>query len=112
MGAAKPAPVRRAVLKPSVQLCVLRLGFLQDGNVGVSVFPKREKPLIRGTRLCGISLHGVCPGEAELGERRQREIQHDTAMIEKLLELSGCRLTLTCKQVSLTAQISRIQSSL
>jgi len=30
------------------QLCVLRLGFLQDGDVGVGVFPEREEILIGG----------------------------------------------------------------
>jgi hypothetical protein len=32
-----------------VQLRILRLGFLQDGDVGVGVFPKRQKILIGGS---------------------------------------------------------------
>ena len=31
-----------------LQLCVLRLGFLQDGDVGVGVFPDGEEVLIGG----------------------------------------------------------------
>src|SRR5205809_774635 len=95
----------RCVVVALLQLRVLRLGLLQDGDVGVGVFPEREKTLIGGTRLCGISLHGICPGEAELGERRQREIQHDTAMIEKLLELSGCRCAVVRRQLSHASQV-------
>ena len=30
------------------QLCVFRLGFLQDGDIGVGVFPEREEILIGG----------------------------------------------------------------
>ena len=37
-----------------LQLCVLRLGFLQDGDVGVGVFPEREEILIGGASF------GVC----------------------------------------------------
>ena len=35
----------------SLQLCVLQLGFLQDGNVGVGVFPEREEILVGGAGL-------------------------------------------------------------
>src|SRR5438477_1618525 len=65
MGAANPAPARRAVLKPSLQLCVLRLGFLQDGNVGVSVFPERKEVLIGALLLwlCRCSWRRPCQVE-------------------------------------------------
>jgi hypothetical protein len=33
-----------------LQLRVLRFGFLQDGNVGVSVFPQRERIFVGGER--------------------------------------------------------------
>ena len=38
----------RAGARGLFQLCVLRLGFLQDGDVGVGVFPEREEVLIGG----------------------------------------------------------------
>src|SRR5437868_15325428 len=105
MGAANPTPARRAVLKPSLQLCVLRLGLLQDGNVGVGVFPERKEVLIGALCFGCVAVHCVGATKLKLRERTQRKIKHDTAMVQKLLELSRCRLTLTCKQVSLTAQI-------
>ena len=33
-----------------LQLRVLRLGFLQDGDVGVGIFPQREKIFVGGER--------------------------------------------------------------
>jgi hypothetical protein len=38
-----------------LQLRVLRLGFLQDGDVGVGVFPEREEILVGGAALAGIA---------------------------------------------------------
>src|ERR1700726_4165064 len=38
-----------------LQLRVLRLGFLQDGDVGVGVFPEREEFLILDAGLRGIT---------------------------------------------------------
>ena len=37
--------------KPLLQLRVLRLGLLQDGDVGVGVFPEGEEILVGGTRF-------------------------------------------------------------
>jgi hypothetical protein len=42
-----------------MQLCVFRLGLLQDGDVGVGVFPECEEILIGGLCLGGVALHGV-----------------------------------------------------
>jgi hypothetical protein len=46
--------IRASVLLSLLQLRVLRLGFLQDGDVGVSVFPEREEILVAGGDL-GLS---------------------------------------------------------
>ena len=45
--AAQEALEARAGARGLFQLCVFRLGFLQDGDVGVGVFPEREEILIR-----------------------------------------------------------------
>jgi hypothetical protein len=39
-----------------LQLRVLRLGFLQDGDVGVGIFPEGEEVLIRGAGFGVVSL--------------------------------------------------------
>ena len=38
-----------------LQLRVLRFGFLQDGNVGVGVFPQREEVLVSGAALDAVT---------------------------------------------------------
>jgi hypothetical protein len=48
----------RELLQPRV----LRLGFFQDGNVGVGVFPEREEILIRRLGFGGVALHGIGSG--------------------------------------------------
>jgi hypothetical protein len=47
-----------------LQLRVLRFGFLEDGDVGIGVFPEREKILVGRFGVDGISLSGV--GAAQL----------------------------------------------
>jgi len=93
----------RAVLAPlvsrSLKLGVLGLRQLQNGDVGVGVFPKREKIIIGGTgfgtsgvgavALQGLSLKRVGAGEAEMGERADELVDHDAAPVENFLELGG-----------------------
>ena len=45
-----------------LQLRVLRLGFLQDGDVGVGVFPEGEEVLVNRARLGGVALKRVGAG--------------------------------------------------
>ncbi len=56
----------RAGTRRLFQLCVLHLGFLQDGDVGVGVFPAREEILIGRPGFGGVALHGVsaCQSQA------------------------------------------------
>ena len=53
-------PARVALL----QLSVLRLGFLQDGDVGVGVFPEREEILISAASFGGVAGLGIRPRQA------------------------------------------------
>jgi hypothetical protein len=55
--------------KKSLQLGVFGLGLLQDGNVGVGIFPKREEILIRRLGFGSVALQHVAVGEAEMGYR-------------------------------------------
>jgi len=62
--------------KASLQLSVLRLGFFQDGNVGVAVFPEGEKIFVGGecpdagsigvSALRGFRLQGVGTSHAQM----------------------------------------------
>src|SRR6202158_5620555 len=55
--------------KRLLQLRVLRFGFLQDGDVGVGVFPEGEEVLVCTLRFGRITCHRVGATELEMGER-------------------------------------------
>jgi hypothetical protein len=63
---------RRAALVAAagtlIQLGILRLSFLQDGEAGVGVFPDRKEVLISGTSLLLFIGANVSAGKTELGE--------------------------------------------
>src|SRR5580693_1455968 len=63
-----------------LQLRVLRLGFLQDGDVGVGVFPEREEFLILDAGLRGITRGEICSAQLQLDYRPQHEILHHTSV--------------------------------
>ena len=42
-----------------LQLRVLGLGSLQDGDVGVGVFPEIEEVLVRGAGFSAVALHDI-----------------------------------------------------
>jgi hypothetical protein len=71
-------------------LLVLRLGFLQDRNVGVGLFPEGKEILVSGATLRGVALHDIGAGEAEMGECADSFIKNDSAMVEDFLELDNC----------------------
>ena len=49
------------LLRASLQLRILRLGFFQDGNVGVGVFPEREEIFVTGEcpDTGGVGIHAL-----------------------------------------------------
>ena len=55
-----------------LQLDVLRLGLLQDGDVGVGVFPEGEEILIGGLCLGGVALHRISATQLEMCEGADR----------------------------------------
>src|SRR6202022_1791480 len=87
--------VRRRLL----QLRILRLGFLQDGDVGVGVFPEREEVLVGGERpdaggigiraLRGSRLQGIGTSHSQSRQRSRPAIPDDAAVVENLLKLGG-----------------------
>ncbi len=67
----KPCRIGMLVCGPiySLQLRVLRLGLLQDGDVGVGIFPEGKKILIGGAGFGRIPLKRVGASKAELRQR-------------------------------------------
>src|SRR5208283_5517580 len=94
---------------PSPQLHVLRLGLLQDRDVGVGVFPQGEKVLVGSFRLGSVALQGVGATKAKMCQRTDGFVHHDSTMVEDFLKLGGGFATLMHGQIGLTAYEDRIQ---
>jgi len=74
------------VLPPLLKPYVLRLGLPIHRGVGVSVLPETEKVLVGGTSLSLVAFQKISARQPQVCQRSQREIQHDAAMIDNLLE--------------------------
>src|SRR5215469_2361127 len=90
-----------------LQFRVLGLGLLQDGDVGVGVFPQCEEILIGGegasvggVGICALRsfcLHGVGTRQAQMCQCSRSAVPDDTVVVEQLLELGGCGCTVACQ---------------
>src|SRR5215831_5657338 len=98
------------VCGPSLTFRVLGLGLLQDGDVGVGVFPEREEILVSRLRFGGVTLQGVGAAEFEVSKRAFGIVQHFTAMIEKLLEFRSRFHWLTQRQIGFASKVGGIKS--
>ena len=54
-----------------LQLGVLRFGFLENGDVGIGVFPKSKEILVARARFRGIALKAAGAGELKLCEGKE-----------------------------------------
>src|SRR5262249_19748113 len=110
------------VLKPALlQFRVLGFGLLQDGDVGIGVFPKHVEIVvsrsssssggirISSSRSCG--LQRVCPRHAQTSQDARPAVPHQAAVIENLLELDCCFLAPPCRQISIAADVGGIETS-
>src|ERR1700674_588648 len=71
----------------SLQLCIFCLGLLQDGNVGIGVFPECEEVLISHASVRDVALQRIRACEVEMRQCTDGFIQHNTTMVEDLLKL-------------------------
>ena len=94
-----------------MQLRVLRLGLLQNEDVGIGVFPESEEVLIGFARTFLVSTHRFGTSQLQVRERSQRKVQDDAAVIEELLELGGGLLALARLLVRLTAHLGWIDGA-
>lgn len=69
------------------QLRVLCFGFLEDGDIGVGVFPERLEILICRLGVGGVALHDIGPTELEMRQCADGFVEHNPAMVEDFLEL-------------------------
>ena len=52
-----------------LQLRVLRFGLLQDGDVGVGIFPEGEEVLVGHFRFGGIARKHICSSQLKVCQR-------------------------------------------
>jgi hypothetical protein len=70
-----------------LKLHKFRFGFLQDGDVWVGVFPKREEILILSAGLGRVTLYRVGASQLKMGQRADGFIQNNAAMVDDFLKL-------------------------
>jgi hypothetical protein len=66
-------------------------GLLQDGYLGIRVFPKREKILIRGACSCLVALKYVDVSQVEISNSTDRLVTNGPAMGNDLLKFGRGR---------------------
>src|SRR5262249_32881032 len=104
-------------LNQLLQLRVLRLGLLQDRDVGVGVFPKGEEILIRSAgftasgvfsiALDGLRLDKIRASQSQTGQRTPGKVPHHATVVNELLKFC-CRLVAMAEsEISFTAHVDR-----
>jgi hypothetical protein len=73
-----------------LQLRVLGLGLLQDGDFGIGIFPKSEKILIGGLRLRGVAIDGICAAKLKMRQRPKHIVRYDSPVINDVLKFGSC----------------------
>src|SRR5690242_8148121 len=95
----------RARHKYSLQLRVFRLGLLQDGNVGVGVFPQSEEVLVGTATFAQITVDRISTGESQMCEGILRGYGRIVSVINDVPKLA-CRVSsLLCTQVCLSSDV-------
>ena len=92
-----------------LQLCVLRLGLLQNRNVRVCIFPERKEILIGGFRLGLVTRQCLSPAESHVRESANRIADHDPAVIENFLEFRSGLGALMCRQIGQATDIGGVE---
>ena len=73
-----------------MQLRVFGFGLLQDGDVGVGVFPEGEEVLVCSVGFGGIALESVGAGETEARECTKYKVDNDARLARSIMEDPHC----------------------
>ena len=92
-----------------LQLRILRLGFFQNRDVGVGVFPEREEILIGSLGFSGVALHGIGSADLEMRECPDGFVEHNSAMVEDFLELGSGFVALMRGQIGFATHVDGIE---
>src|SRR5260370_11567409 len=88
-----------------LKLRVLSLGFLQDGNVLVGVFPRGEEVLIGSASFDGVARKSKASRQAEASQGDMGRGPESGFVIENFLELGHRLRALFCLEISQAAQV-------
>jgi hypothetical protein len=117
---AKKVNQKSSATRMLLQSCVLDFGLLEDGDVGVGVFPKGEEVLVSGERpnagsvgiraLHGFRLQCIRTSHAQMRQRSRPAVPDDPAVVENLLELGGGFFALPGSKIRLATNVGVIET--
>jgi hypothetical protein len=87
-----------------LHLRVLRLGLVEDGDIGVGVLPKREEILIGRACFSGVPLHYVSAGHTDTCQSTNGVVEYNTSVIKNLLKLRHGLDRLTSREIRLASR--------
>src|SRR5580693_4712587 len=93
----------------SLKLRVLCLGFLQDGDVGVGVFPEGEEIFVGGAGVALVAREYVGASKLQVRQCADGVANHNPTMLEDFLELPNGFPTLARRQIGLATHIGRVE---
>src|ERR1700722_12693514 len=93
-----------------LQLRVLRLGVLEDRNIGVGVFPLGEEILVGGASFGSVSRKREAASQAEAPQRYVERRTEGWPALEKILKLSHRLWALFFVEIRQTSQVGRCSS--
>src|ERR1039457_2554251 len=94
---------------PLLQPRVLGFGCLQDGDVGVGVFPEAEEVFIGGERLVLVALHGVSASKTEASKSAPRKVHHHSSVVNELLKFRCRSVAVVQHEIRFPTQINWAQ---
>jgi hypothetical protein len=110
----------RSCIASLLQLCVLRLGFLQNGDAGIGVLLEDEEVFVgyECAYAGGVdirALRRLCLQSAGASNFRMRQcscptVPHHAAVVENVSKLGGGSAALSGCQVCLSSHINRIKA--
>ena len=62
------------IVRTALQLRVLRLGFLKDGDIGVGVFPESKEIFVGGECLPSVIRNRGGAGQTQVGQRAEDKV--------------------------------------
>src|SRR5215472_5220694 len=92
-----------------MQLRILRLRLLQDGNVRISILPQRQEILIRRAGFGSVALQLVSAGEAETCQCAPSKVHDQSPVVNELLKFCSRLVAAAQREIGFPVHINRYQ---